>query len=296
MTINGNLNVFVISTGLHLFQVSLISKELTKNIFVISDEIADLYDFPLLLNGRCVFVSFQDDYINVLKSVVWGKKRAVKINLYLCNQNHAISSYLLNAYEVTQLVLLDDGLVSYGLQAEKEKWLHNALKKIVNALLSLFGVYVLSYGHGNNLKLPRGLKATFVSIINEYKSPYRYLKVVPLLQFIDYKLSMSFIDKIITMSGEIKYTSYSFLSYQQTIDEDEAGEVGCSNQKLVRHPRASAEKRPLIPYEFLIKDATQLYCGVTSIYLVSKFFYGITPLIICKDEDRALSEAMEVLN
>lgn len=295
MTINGNINVFVISTGLHLFQVSLISRESKRNIFVISEEIAELYNYSLLLNGRCIFVSFRDSYINVLKNSIWGKKRAAKINLFICNQNHAISSYLLNAYEIAQLVLLDDGLVSYGLQTEKEKWLHNAVKKKINTILSLLGVNVISYGHGNNLKLPRGMKATFVSITNKYKSPYHYLKTVPFIEFIDYKSSINFIDDVVVKSREVKYESYSFLSYQQSIDASSKGsQREC--KKLVKHPRASAEDRPLIPYEFLIKDAAELDCGVSSIYLVAKFFYGITPLIICENKDIERSQLMEKLS
>ncbi|MEY8216330.1 MAG: hypothetical protein RPR97_17820 [Colwellia sp.] len=296
LKVDSEFNLFVISTSLHLFQVSLISRGTKKNVYVISDELSGLYDFSLLLSGRCVFTSFQDDYIALLKGVIWGRKRSAKINLYICNQNHAISSYFLNAYDVSQLILLDDGLVSYQLQSEKEKKLHNTFKYVVNSIFSLFGVKILSFGHGNNLKLPVGIRAKFVSLLNEFQSSNEFLEVIPFSKFVEYGAALEFIDEVIINSGEKKYSSLSFLSYQQSID-DSRGESGMyTAEKVVKHPRISKDRRPLIPYEFLIKGASEIFCGISSIYLVSKCFYGLDPVIVCKDEEQKKRLVMEALN
>ncbi|WP_263079366.1 hypothetical protein [Endozoicomonas sp. Mp262] len=280
---------------MHAFQVSLISINRSNNIFIIDFRLKKSIDFKKILQGKLLFVNFRDRYYQFLIDLLLVKRNKKEVSLYIGNQNHSIASIIYNKYKYVSLYIMDDGLVNYGLQSEKEKKISNWLKSIINGILSLFRIYGLNTGHGNNLKIPKNINATFITLLNKYKCKYPNITVVGLREYVDFDEAEKYIHKISSNYSSTKEKLF-FLSYEQSL---KSGENTAANMDadLIFHPRSHKSTGRLdIPYEFIIKDK-EIMAGISSIILVKKIFYNSkkVTVIIKKGEKERLDRLIKLI-
>lgn len=266
-------NIFLISTPLHLFEAFLIHKESDRNIFIIDERLRDQYHVNDFLKGRLLFCKFDDRYLKMLvKSCMlrYGRIKNKRSKLYISNQDHAISSYLVNKYDINQIHVMDDGLVNYGLQSESVNFTKLMIKKIAINFFNLFGVKILNVGPGNNLYFKGfddiyfyGFSSTYIKrgVKINYKAIEKYLDIEKKRKIEEIK------------NKYYKYIAdrFLFLSFKQSMS------LGSdSGRKYIKHPAFSNKgDRPPIPYEFLI-GGRYVQSGLSSILLVKKFVYQET--------------------
>lgn len=270
-----SISIFLISTPLHAFQAFLYQG--SNSLFIIDKKLKGKYDFKSFLRGKFLYLDFNISFPQLLIKTIFiskRKQRGEKYNLYIGNRNNNLSSLIINKYGIRKFIMLDDGLVNYGLQAEKPNIHIYEFKKKLFRFLSSLGLNFICYGYSDEIYFDKVFTVKFLSFVGEFKKKSDNVLVEKIITFDEVKKKYD-IEKT---PFDVSKGEKIFLSYSQSLEMKNLS----NNSNVYFHPRVLPSYNTL-PIEFELSNKT-VKSGLSSLLLVKFYFYEQIDIFLISDK------------
>ena len=250
------VHIYHCYSDLHAIQACVLSKENPGLCFYSSSVSEDYLATEFLGRTRKMPTSTGFSLLLFLMRIWRLKKRDRDIVLYTGNKSEMFSGVHANKFNLLKIVLLDDGLASYGLQPGVflgNGGVRQSVKRLLSRFLDQFGILYFHESRVGDLERPGIRYFMFPELITEVAAGNENRRIEAMGLVIDGKLPIE------ASIGDEAYIA----SYDESLEYlGSTPPVG-----VLLHPRVYPRGRSW-PLELTLMETKKLHCGMSSVWMV----------------------------